>query len=121
MSIINQALQKAQREQLVHSRQEMASLLPVQSVHASHRLWLLLPLGLVAAVGAGATLHAWLMPPASRLPVGMELPVTAAPKAVQAPPNLPLEPQVAENVDQAAIELRCMPEEGGRACRISGG
>src|SRR5437667_151525 len=50
MSIINRALQKAQREQLMHSRQEMASLLPVQLVRPSRRLWLLLPLGLVAAV-----------------------------------------------------------------------
>ena len=104
MSIINRALQKAQREQLMHSRQEMASLLPVQLVRASRRLWLLLPLGLVAAVGVGATLHAWLMPPASRLPVGMELPVTAAPMAVQAPPNILPEPQPAENVDQTVAE-----------------
>ena len=68
MSIINQALQKAQREQFVHSRQEMTYPLPVQFTRASRRLWLWLPLGLAAAVGVGATLHAWLMPLASRLP-----------------------------------------------------
>ena len=104
MSIINQALQKAQREQLVHSRQEMASRLPVSFAPASRRLWLWLPLGLVAAVGVGATLHAWLMPPASRLPVGLELPGTAARMAVQAPPNIPAAPLLAAQGAQTVAE-----------------
>jgi cytochrome c-type biogenesis protein CcmH/NrfG len=103
MSIINQALQKAQREQLVHSRQEMAYQLPVQLARASRRLWLWVPLGLVAAVGVGATLHAWLMPPASRLPVGLELPGIAAHMAVQVPLNTPAPPP-AEQVDQTVAE-----------------
>jgi len=111
MSIINQALQKAQREQLVQSRQEMAYRLPVQFARASRRLWLLLPLGLAVAVGVGATLHAWLMPPVSRLPVGMELPVPAAPTAVQAPPSTPPAPWSADNVDQTVAE----PPLPGRA------
>lgn len=104
MSIINQALQKAQREQLVHSRQEMAYQLPGQFARASRRLWLWLPLGLVAAVGVGATLHAWLMPPASRLPVRLELPETATRMAVPASPATPATPLPAEQVDQPGAE-----------------
>lgn len=104
MSIINQALQKAQRAQLVHSRQEMAYQLPVQLARTSRRLWLWLPLGLVAAVGVGATLHAWLMPPASRLPVGMELAGTAVHMTVQAPLNTPAAPLPVAQGTQAVAE-----------------
>lgn len=104
MSIINQALQKAQREQLVHSRQEMAYQLPVPLARTSRRLWLWLPLGLVAAVGVGATLHAWLMPPASRLPVGVELAGTAVHMAVQAPLNTRAAPLPEEQVAQIVAE-----------------
>lgn len=104
MSIINQALQKAQREQLVHNRQEMAYQLPGQFARVSRRLWLWLPLGLVAAVGVGATLHAWLMPSASRLPVRLERPETAARMAVPASPTTPAAPLPAEQVDQPGAE-----------------
>lgn len=84
MSIINQALQKAQRAQLVHSRQETPYLVPVRLTRASRRRWLLLPLGLVAAVGVWMALDTWRRPPAPHLPGE-----TAEPQAiVQAP--LPL-------------------------------
>ena len=104
MSIINQALQKAQRAQLVHNRQEVAALLPVQFARTPRRLWLWLPLGLVVAVGVGATLHAWLMPPASRLPVGLDLPATAGPTSVQEPHQTPPALRPADNVDQTMVE-----------------
>ena len=104
MSIINQALQKAQRAQLVHSQQEMAYRLPVQFARASRRRWLWLPLGLVVAVGVGATLHAWLMPAASRLQVGLELPGTAARMAVPAPPHTLATPLPGEQVARAVAE-----------------
>jgi hypothetical protein len=61
MSIINQALQKAQREQLRHSQQEMPYRLPAQRTRAPRRQWLLVPLGLVATVSVGATLYAWFL------------------------------------------------------------
>ena len=48
MSIINQALQKAQREQLRHSQQEMPYRLPTQRTRAPRHQWFLALLGLVA-------------------------------------------------------------------------
>ena len=78
MSIINQALQKAQREQLRHSQQEMPYRLPAQRTRAPRRRWLLAPLGLVAAVGVGATLHAWFLTPTGHVPVPTELAATSS-------------------------------------------
>ena len=89
MSIINQALQKAQREQLRHSQQEMSYRLPVRLARMPRRRWLLLPLGLVAAVGMGVTLHAWLLPPTVRVPVGTEPAEAPSPLAVHMPPGAP--------------------------------
>jgi len=90
MSIINQALQKAQREQLRHNQQEMPYRLPVQRTRAPRRRWLLAPLGLVAAVGAGATLHAWFLTPTGRVPVPTELVTTSSPLVIPIPPATPL-------------------------------
>jgi Tfp pilus assembly protein PilF len=90
MSIINQALQKAQREQLRHSQQEMPYRLPGQRTRAPHRRWLLAPLGLVAAVGVGATLHAWFLTPTGREPVPTELVTTSSPLVIPRPPATPL-------------------------------
>src|SRR5262249_5024273 len=71
---------------------------------ASLRLWLWLPLGLVAAVGVGATLHAWLIPPASHLSVGTAPPGTVVSTAVQAPTPPAAVLPAAEKVDQAVAE-----------------
>jgi TPR repeat/Tetratricopeptide repeat len=90
MSIINQALQKAQREQLRHSQQEMPYRLPGQRTRAPRRRWLLAPLGLVAAVGVGATLHAWFLTPTGREPVPPELVTTSSPLVIPIPPATPL-------------------------------
>jgi hypothetical protein len=90
MSIINQALQKAQREQLRHSQQEMPYRLPGQRTRALRRQWLLAPLGLVAAVGVGATLHAWFLTPTGRVPVSTELVTTSSPLVIPIPPATPL-------------------------------
>ncbi len=51
MSIINQALQKAQREQLKHLQQETPSLLSASRARAPRRYWLALPLGLLTLLG----------------------------------------------------------------------
>ena len=90
MSIINQALQKAQREQLRHSQQEMPYRLPVQRTRASRRRWLLAPLGLVAAVGVGAILHAWFLTPMGHVPVPTEIAATSSPLVIPIPPATPL-------------------------------
>src|SRR5437016_11691688 len=90
MSIINQALQKAQRERLRHSQQEMPIRRPPQRPRASRRRWLLAPLGLVAAVGVGATLHAWFLTPTGRVPVPTELAATSSPLITFTPPAPPL-------------------------------
>ena len=90
MSIINQALQKAQREQLRHSQQEMPYRLPGQRTRAPRRRWLLAPLGLVAAVGVGAILHAWFLTPTGHVPVPTERAVTSSPLATPEPPATPL-------------------------------
>ncbi len=90
MSIINQALQKAQREQLRHSQQEMPYRLPAQRPRASRRRWPLAPLGLVAAVGVGVTLHAWFLTPTGRVPVPTELVSTSSPLGTSLPPATPL-------------------------------
>ena len=90
MSIINQALQKAQREQLRHSQQEMRYRLPVQRTQALRRRWLLALLGLVAAVGVGATLHAWFLTPTGHVPVPTEIAATSSPLVIPIPPATPL-------------------------------
>jgi hypothetical protein len=90
MSIINQALQKAQRDQLRHSQQEMPYRLPGQRTRVLRRQWLLAPLGLVAAVGVGATLHAWFLTPTGRVPVPTELVTTSSPLVIPIPPATPL-------------------------------
>jgi hypothetical protein len=90
MSIINQALQKAQREQLLHSQQEMPYRLPVQRMRAPRRRWLLALLGLVVAVGVGATLHAWFLTPAGHIPVPTETTATSSPLVSPIPPVTPL-------------------------------
>ena len=90
MSIINQALQKAQREQLRHSQQEMPYRLPGQWTRAPRRRWLLAPLGLVAAVGVGATLHAWFLTPTGRVPMLTELVTTSSPLVISVPQATPL-------------------------------
>ncbi len=90
MSIINQALQKAQREQLRHSQQEMPYRLSAQRTRAPRRRWLLALLGLVAAVGVGATLHAWFLIPTGRVPVPTELASTSSPLVTPIPPATPL-------------------------------
>ena len=89
MSIINQALQKAQREQLRHSQQEMPYRLPVQRTRVPRRRWLLAPLGLVAAVGVGATLHAWFLTPTGHVPVPTEIAATSSPLVIPIPPATP--------------------------------
>ena len=89
MSIINQALQKAQREQLRHSQQEMPYRLPGQRTRAPRRQWLLAPLGLVAAVGVGATLHAWFLTPTRRVQVLKESTVTSSPLVTSGPLAMP--------------------------------
>src|SRR5262245_9108001 len=90
MSIINQALQKAQREQLRHSQQEIPYRFPEQRTRAPRRRWLLAPLGLVAAVGVGATLHAWFLTPIGRVPVPTEPVTTSSPLAISIPSATPL-------------------------------
>src|SRR5262245_57279264 len=102
MSIINQALQKAQREQLRHRQQEMPYRFPTQMARAPRRRWLLAPLGLVAAVGMGATLYTWFLPPTGRVPVRTALVATssspgtlvvpAAPRSTTAPVQTSAEP-----------------------------
>jgi Tfp pilus assembly protein PilF len=106
MSIINQALQKAQREQLRHSQQEMPYRLPTQMARAPRRRWLLALPGLVIAVGVGATLHTWFLPPTGRIAVRTEpvatssspgtLVLPAAPLPTTAPVQTRTEPPPAE-------------------------
>ena len=86
MSIINQALQKAQREQLRHRQQEMPYRLPTQMARAPHRRWLLALPGLVAAVGVGVTLHTWFLPPTGHVPVRTEpVATSSSPVALELP------------------------------------
>jgi outer membrane biosynthesis protein TonB len=106
MSIINQALQKAQREQLRHSPQEMPYRLPVQRSRAPRRWWLLGLLGLVAAVGMGATLHAWFLTPTGRVPVPIEHTVTSSPVVAASPPATPM---VQSGPDTAPTEASPQP------------
>ena len=102
MSIINQALQKAQREQLRHSQQEMPYRLPVQRTRVPRRRWLLAPLGLVAAVGVGATLHAWFLTPTGHVPVPTEI-AASSPLVISIPPatSLPVTPGVQAGTEPA--------------------
>jgi len=90
MSIINQALQKAQREQLRHSQQEMPYRLPVQRTRVLRRRWLLAPLGLVAAVGVGAILQAWFLTPTGHVSVPTEPAAVSSPLVTSIPPATPL-------------------------------
>ena len=106
MSIINQALQKAQREQLRHDQQEMPYRLPVQRTRASRRRWLLAPLGLVAAVGVGATLHAWFFTPTGHVLVPTEIaaPPSSLVVPIPAATPLPVIPGVQESPEPALPE-----------------
>ena len=90
MSIINQALQKAQREQLRHSQQEMPYRLPVQRTPALRRWWFLAPLGVVAAIGVGATLPTWLLTPMGHVPVLTEPAATSSSLGTSIPLIAPL-------------------------------
>src|SRR5215470_1555772 len=89
MSIINQALQKAQREQLRHSQQKMLYRFPVQWTRAPRRRWFLVLLGLVAAIGVGTILHAWFLTPTGHVSVPTELAATPMPLATPIPPATP--------------------------------
>jgi Tfp pilus assembly protein PilF len=111
MSIINQALQKAQREQLRYSQQEMSYRLPVQRMQAPRRRWLLAPLGLVAAVGVGATLHAWFLTPTGHVPVPTEPAATSLPLVPPPPPatSLPTTPVVQTVTESALPERHASP------------
>ena len=111
MSIINQALQKAQREQLRHSQQEMPYRLPVQRTRVPHRRWLLAPLGLVVAVGVGATLHAWFLTPTGHVPVPTEIAATSSPLVISIPPatSLPVTPGVQAGTEPALPEANENP------------
>jgi cytochrome c-type biogenesis protein CcmH/NrfG len=105
MSIINQALQKAQREQVRHSQQEMPYRLPVQHRRAPRHRWFLLPLGLVAVVGVGVVLYARLLPPTVRMSVGTGAAVTSPPLASPMPPGAPpAAPQFAASLAQTVPE-----------------
>jgi hypothetical protein len=102
MSIINQALQKAQREQLRHSQHEMPYRLPAQRPRAPRRRWFLVPPGLVAAVSVGVTLHAWFLTETGRVPVPTEPTVTSSPLVTSTPPAMPPAlPVVQSNTDTA--------------------
>ena len=111
MSIINQALQKAQREQLRHSQQEMPYRLPPQRPRASRRRWLLAPLGLVAAISVGAILHAWFLTPTGRVPVPIELAATSSPLVTPIPPAppLPATPVVQTDTESPLPERHASP------------
>ena len=90
MSIINQALQKAQREQLRHGQQEMPYRLPARMARGPRRRWFLALPGLVAAVGVGATLHTWVLPPTGRVPVRTESVATSSSPVALVLPAAPL-------------------------------
>ena len=111
MSIINQALQKVQREQLRHSQQEMPYRLPGQRTRAPRRRWLLAPLGLIAAVGVGVTLHAWFLTPTGHAPVTTELAAISSPLATPIPPAmlLPTTPLVQTDAEPSVPERRAGP------------
>ena len=111
MSIINQALQKAQREQRRHSQQEMPYRLPPQRPRASRRRWLLAPLGLVAAISVGAILHAWFLTPTGRVPVPIELAATSSPLVTPIPPAppLPATPVVQTDTESPLPERHASP------------
>jgi TPR repeat/Tetratricopeptide repeat len=108
MSIINQALQKAQREQLRHSPQEMPYRLPAQRTRAPYRRWLLAPLGLVVAVGVGVTLRAWFLTPTGHVQVPTE---HAATSPTPLPPAtlLPTTPVIQSVTDSAFPERHASP------------
>ena len=115
MSIINQALQKAQREQLRHNQQEMPYRLPVQRTRAPRRRWRLAPLGLVAAVGVGTTLHAWFLTPAGHVSVPTELAAPSSPLVTPLPPvpPLPATPVVQTGTEAPLLERPASPLPSG--------
>jgi hypothetical protein len=105
MSIINQALQKAQRAQLRHSQQAMLYRLPVRRTRAPRHRWFLLSLGLVVVVGAGVVLYARLLPPTVRMSVGTGPAVISPPLASPVPPGAtPAAPQLAASLVQTVPE-----------------
>ena len=77
MSIINQALKKAQREQRVHSLQSWCLPTQAASLWPQRSMWFVLTLGGSIALGIGALLHAWLIPASTPPPAAM--PVTVLP------------------------------------------
>ena len=110
MSIINQALQKAQREQLRHRQQEMPYRLPTQMARAPHRRWLLALPGLVAAVGVGVTLHTWFLPPTGHVPVRTEPVATSSSPVALELPAAPLP-------TTAPVQARTEPSPRGVPCQ----
>ena len=90
MSIINQALQKAQREQLKHLQQEAPSRLPALRARAPRRYWLALPLALLVLAGLAGLRYVW------RFQTPLEGVRQAAPAAPQVLPPPPTAAQTGE-------------------------
>jgi TolA-binding protein len=91
MSLIHQALKKAQRERLLHEAHPGAYTTRLSSSRPSRR-WLLFAAGLVLAFGVGAVLHAW-FPLVSRRPS----------HTVQAPPPIQQASMGAQSASSPAL------------------
>jgi TPR repeat/Tetratricopeptide repeat len=76
MSIIHQALKKAQREQLLHASRPLPGMRHA-GVLSRPRQRLIIATGFVVALGVGATLHSWLT-----VPMAPSIAVEASPEVV---------------------------------------
>lgn len=97
MSLIHQALKKAQRERLAHEVRAVSPTARLASSRPSRR-WLLFAAGLALALGAGAILHAWL----PWRPAG-------PPPAVQTPPAERHVAVAARSASPVPVANRLMP------------
>lgn len=109
MSIINQALQKVQREQLLQGPHEMSYLLAGQRRRASRRAWLMLSLGCGVGLGLGWLVYAWLTPVRSPVPAVPEWAWTTQALAPATEPGLPARPEVLASVPNSGVPREVVP------------
>lgn len=107
MSIINQALKKAQREQLLRETQGIRHLVHLPA--PSHpRRWFLTTAGGAVALGAGVILYGWLTTAAGRTPIAAR-PQATAPQPTVAVPLTPTVPSLAMPAQQAGVPWLPIP------------
>jgi hypothetical protein len=102
MSIINQALKKAQRERLLHEAQGVRHLVRLGPARRSRR-WSWTTMGCAVALGTGVAMYAWMTTAVWRTPVTANPPATTQAPRLTAPLT-PAVPAPAMSLPQTVLQ-----------------